>query len=311
MYVTLADASPETRRSELVASGVQRTWIATKQYGRSFAAEVSELTIAPSTTYSLASNDGSERICVLLSGPAELLTTGRAQPIDEGAVIHSTFGGSFTIRTSQSTTRLLILAETAPESAPSGGRPPKVVAGGPSVECFSLYDVKDEVLHQPAAGFFNMGTRMLLNADKHGYRSFIFGQSSFAADTGVHALHRHPAADELFYVWEGLGAHLDTDGKEHPMRAGDAVFVPRNEWHGFRNTGDRPVRAFFCLIGAGTMQKAGNEVFHNGAALDAVSQSTREASAPSWMTNPETDQHEGPAKTAPTPPSGSSATDPT
>ena len=289
MYVTLADASPETRRSELVASGVQRTWIATREFGQSLAAEVSELTIAPSTTYLLASNDGRERICVLLSGSAEFLTAGQAQPIGEGAVIHSTSGGSFTIRTSQSTTRLLILAETALELAPSGDRPPEVIAVGPSVECFSLYDVKDEVLHQPAAGFFNMGTRMLLNADKHGYRSFIFGQSSFASDTGVHALHRHPAADELFYVWEGVGAHLDTDGKEHPMCAGDAVFVPRNEWHGFRNTGDLPVRAFFCLIGAGVMQRAGNEILQNGAAVDVFSTRTDDRSSPNWMTQAQTD----------------------
>ena len=107
-----------------------------------------------------------------------------------------------------------------------------------------------------------MGTRMLLTASS-GYQSFIFGQSSFAPGTGIHALHRHTGADEMFFVWDGEGSHLNVDGTEHSMRPGDAVFVPRGEWHGFRNTGVRPVRAFFSLIGAGDIRQAGNEVFDN------------------------------------------------
>ena len=71
-------------------------------------------------------------------------------------------------------------------------------------------------------------------------------------------------------VWDGEGSHLDVDGTEHPMRPGDAVFVPRGEWHGFRNTGDRPVRAFFGLIGAGDIQQAGNEVLTNDEARGLV-----------------------------------------
>ena len=35
------------------------------------------------------------------------------------------------------------------------------------------------------------------------------------------------------------------------MKTGDVVFAPRDEWHGFRNRRERPVRAIFGYFGAG------------------------------------------------------------
>ena len=275
MYLTFADADSD-RHTEQLASGVRRSWIATEEFGGSRAAQVSVITISPSTTYWFVSEDGRERICVLVEGSADLLIQNETMLINEGAVIHSKTGSPFTIRTTESIAHLLVLSESTPGATSTGDRQPEAVDVVSPVECFSLYDVKDEVLHEPQTGFFNMGTRMLLNADKGGYQFFIFGQSSFAQANGVHAVHRHPATDEVFYVWEGEGAHLDGDGKQHPMRRGDAVFVPRNEWHGFRNIGDRSVRAFFCLIGTGVMQRAGNEVLRNDSAVNAFSVPPRE-----------------------------------
>ena len=72
----------------------------------------------------------------------------------------------------------------------------------------------------------------------------------------------HAKAAEVFFVWEGAGVHLTGDGAEHAMRAGDLVFVPPGEWHGFRTTVDTDTRAFFGYLGADLRSGAGYEVMH-------------------------------------------------
>jgi len=282
MHITLADPPAEAPWADVLASGVKRSWLATEQFGGSRAAQVSVTTLPPRQTFPFAAFDG-ERICVLLEGTGKLLTGDEARALEKGAVIHSTSGAPFTIRAAEGTTKLLILSETLHGPRADVERPPGTGDLDQPVECFSLFDVTDEVLHQPEAGFFHMGTRMLLNASQGGYQAFIIGQSSFAPDMGLHALHRHPGADEMFYVWDGEGAHLDADGTEHPMRTGDAVLIPRNEWHGFRNTRDRPVRAFFSLIGTGVMHRAGNEVLRSGVPVDAFAIQSEQRSGPTWI----------------------------
>jgi len=241
------------------------------QDGAERSEQVTVLTVPAGAAHFLKQH-AAERICVLLEGRADLsigpagAAGGQnATNIGRGAVIHSRSGHAFTVtNTADSAIQFLVLAAADPSgTAALDSAKTDPATDAAQVECFSLFDVADEVLHRPEAGFFHMGTRMLLNAS-HSYQSFIFGQSSFAPENGIHALHRHAGADEMFYVWDGEGSHLNADGTEHPMRPGDAVFVPRGEWHGFRNTGVRPVRAFFGLIGAGDMQRAGNEVLDNG-----------------------------------------------
>ena len=240
---------------------VRRFRPAAGRNGSDRAQQVVLLTLPTGTGHVFEQHAG-ERICVLLAGGADLLIGTESTTIARGAVIHSRSGGAFTVtNTGESAIELLLLAAAGP--ANTAAIDPEVAVAA-QVECFSLFDVTDEVLHRPEAGFFHMGTRMLLTAS-NGYRSFIFGQSSFASGTGIHVLHRHAGADEMFFVWEGEGSHLEVAGTEHAMRPGDAVFVPRGEWHGFRNTGDRPVRAFFGLIGAGDIQQAGNEVLNDEA----------------------------------------------
>lgn len=241
-----------------LASGVRQSWLANEQFGGSRSAQI-RLTTIPSEGVHTLDDHGGERICVLVDGDAELLTANRNQSLHKGAVVHTTTGEEFTIRSRNLPATLLTLSETLPPARYS--QTPAAIRPTSEVECFSLFDVRDEILHQPEVGFHHMGTRMLLNASRGAYQSFIFGQSSFAPSSGIHVLHRHPGADENFYIWEGSGSHLTEDGTEYPMNVGDNVFVPRTEWHGFRNTGNHPVRAFFCLIGTGDMHRAGNEVY--------------------------------------------------
>ena len=57
--------------------------------------------------------------------------------------------------------------------------------------------------------------------------------------------HSHAYEHEVF-VLEGSGVALEGD-REHPIEQGNAVYVPPNQLHQFRNTGAGPLR-FLCLI---------------------------------------------------------------
>jgi len=61
----------------------------------------------------------------------------------------------------------------------------------------------------------------------------------------VFETHQHPYEHEIF-VLEGYGVAHTPDG-EKTMRPGIALYVPPSQPHGYRNTGDKPLR-FICVI---------------------------------------------------------------
>ncbi len=65
------------------------------------------------------------------------------------------------------------------------------------------------------------------------------------APGGYTPKHSHPYEHEVF-VLEGSGVVLEGDD-EHPLKAGDFVFVTPNEVHQFRNTGSSPLK-FLCMV---------------------------------------------------------------
>jgi len=65
------------------------------------------------------------------------------------------------------------------------------------------------------------------------------------APNGFSPKHTHPWEHEVF-ILEGEGTVLG--GKEErKFKAGDAIFVPPDELHQFRNTGNKTVK-FLCLV---------------------------------------------------------------
>lgn len=58
-------------------------------------------------------------------------------------------------------------------------------------------------------------------------------------------LHRHDPA-EIYYVLEGSGT-VTIDGRDHPIAAGSAVFIPGNADHGARNTGSTVLRFLYAF----------------------------------------------------------------
>ena len=74
-----------------------------------------------------------------------------------------------------------------------------------------------------------------------------------------HERHAHPNCDEFLLVMSGAGEIYTNDGRE-PSRAGDVIFTPRNNWHGFDNTGDEDVLLIWGWSGAGSLEAAGYEL---------------------------------------------------
>lgn len=65
------------------------------------------------------------------------------------------------------------------------------------------------------------------------------------APGGFTPKHHHPYEHEVFVI-EGSGAVLEGE-REHPLQAGDVVYVAPDEVHQFRNTGTAPLK-FLCLV---------------------------------------------------------------
>jgi quercetin dioxygenase-like cupin family protein len=73
-----------------------------------------------------------------------------------------------------------------------------------------------------------------------------FAMREFAIAPGGHTpRHSHPYEHEI-YVLEGEGVVVE-GMSEHPLRAGDVVYVAPDDIHQFRNTGQAPMR-FLCLV---------------------------------------------------------------
>ena len=73
-----------------------------------------------------------------------------------------------------------------------------------------------------------------------------FAMRHFEVDPGGHTpRHQHPYEHEV-YVLEGEGVAMEGE-VEHPLRAGDVIFVEPDELHQFRNTGERQLKVL-CLV---------------------------------------------------------------
>jgi Uncharacterized conserved protein, contains double-stranded beta-helix domain len=107
----------------------------------------------------------------------------------------------------------------------------------------------------PQRGWVEMDVRWLVTKDTVGAKSTVFGVTMFPPGS-KHDLHRHPNVEEVEYLVSGHGvAYVGDDAVE--LGPGEAVFVPRNEYHGFENTSDDEVVMAWCYAGAGSLADAG------------------------------------------------------
>ncbi|HXF56675.1 MAG TPA: cupin domain-containing protein [Actinomycetota bacterium] len=111
-------------------------------------------------------------------------------------------------------------------------------------------------------GWLNMEVQFLVDERSAGARRLLLGRTVFPPGA-AHERHRHRAAEEFPVLLEGRGVGLAGD-EEFPLEAGDVLFIPPGEWHGFRNTSDRPAVMLWGWGGAGSLEAAGYEARPRG-----------------------------------------------
>jgi quercetin dioxygenase-like cupin family protein len=112
---------------------------------------------------------------------------------------------------------------------------------------------------QPEAGkpgWIDMDVRWLVTSESVGSQESVFGVTYFPPG-GRHEIHRHEGCEEVEYLLAGEGvARVGEDDVK--MAAGDCVYVPRNDYHGFRNTSETETAVMvWYYAGAANLEQAG------------------------------------------------------
>jgi mannose-6-phosphate isomerase-like protein (cupin superfamily) len=89
-----------------------------------------------------------------------------------------------------------------------------------------------------------------------GVRWLVFGVTYFPPGSR-HEIHRHTGCEEVEYLISGHGvARVGEDDVE--MGPGDCVYVPKNDYHGFRNTSETETAVMvWYYAGAANLEEAG------------------------------------------------------
>ena len=70
----------------------------------------------------------------------------------------------------------------------------------------------------------------------------VYSYRVFTVDPGGHTpYHQHPY-EHMNYVIEGIGALVNENGEEQPIKAGDFALVDPDEKHQYRNKGNKPLK---------------------------------------------------------------------
>ncbi|HHT9127014.1 MAG TPA: cupin domain-containing protein [Candidatus Brocadiia bacterium] len=101
-------------------------------------------------------------------------------------------------------------------------------------------DITAETVEEGAMG---VKIRWMITEDM-GAKNFVMRHFEVATK-GFTPLHKHEWEHEVF-VLSGEGAVTGGDENKR-FKQGDVIFIPGNEMHQFRNTGNEPM-TFLCLI---------------------------------------------------------------
>ena len=101
-----------------------------------------------------------------------------------------------------------------------------------------------DVPFEDMSGYDNV-TKQICIGPKDGSDEVVVRYFSVAPG-GSTPYHDH-GFPHLVKIEKGAGVVLDSEGKEHPLTAGQFVYVQDDEVHGFKNTGDGPFD-FICVV---------------------------------------------------------------
>jgi quercetin dioxygenase-like cupin family protein len=119
-------------------------------------------------------------------------------------------------------------------------------------------DVPLEPNLREAEGWVNMQVQFLIDRRVAGAENLVVGRTVLPPGAR-HDRHLHENCDEFLVVLSGAGEVYTNTGRE-PSAAGDVVFTPRGNWHGFDNTGTEDVVLFWGWSGAGALDETGYAV---------------------------------------------------
>src|SRR5262249_60708933 len=108
---------------------------------------------------------------------------------------------------------------------------------------------------RPEDGWVDMDVRWLLTRDSVGAEHSVFGITIFPPGS-KHDIHRHPNAEEFEYLVSGHGIARVGDA-DVELGPGEVVFGPKDDYHGFENTGDESVFMVWGYAGAASLDEAG------------------------------------------------------
>jgi len=264
----LCDARPDVSAGWSTQPLTDLSWLIESDLGA-----VARMTIESGGGQEPHRHPGSEEVTLVLEGSGSALIDGERRAIGEGNLLYAPPGAEHALAAGPEGLDLLVVL-SAPSAAAAGWEPantsssPTLTAsevgeegvsqGAPRV--LTGLETDEVTLDDPATGFIGMRARWLATDEICATGSIVVGASRFAPEGGAHELHRHSEAAEFFIVLAGEGVQLDEDGSEVPVEVGEAALLPRNSWHGFRNTGTEEVRAVFGFLGATSIDTAGYEL---------------------------------------------------
>ena len=100
-----------------------------------------------------------------------------------------------------------------------------------------------------------MDVRWLLTRDTVGAEHSVFGITVFPRARSTTSIATRNA-EEFEYLVSGHGIARVGDA-DVELGPGEVVFVPKNDYHGFENTGDEPVFMIWGYAGAASLEEAG------------------------------------------------------
>jgi quercetin dioxygenase-like cupin family protein len=256
MYLAVNNDPARSRVAEFIGAGdAAAHWLIDQDRGASARGKIGRIEIGPGGSGRLTPDAARERMLFVLSGDGHVRGDGVDAEVHEESVIFLPGGETLEIAARREALRLALI---------QGGRATAVTG----MAITSLGQVENVPFHKPELGFIHVAARWLVGGNAAKSAALVVGQSTFIPGA-AHLLHRHDHGDEFFYVFDGQGAQL-VEGGELAMQAGDVVFAPRGEWHGFRNTCDHPVRAIFGYFGVTSLDEAGYEVHPAVAATNGA-----------------------------------------
>ena len=115
-------------------------------------------------------------------------------------------------------------------------------------------------------GWIDMQVQFLIGEHNAGAEDLVVGRTVLHPGAR-HERHLHPSCDEFLVVLSGRAEIYTNPGRE-PSRAGDVIYTPRGNWHGFDNTGTEDVVLFWGWSGAGALDETGYAVPSHDVTFD-------------------------------------------